>query len=147
MCYFLVQMLMKTCDSAKELEHYQRVRQTFEGPAKPKQLPNQYLPATAPAKQQLPVRPKYKSRTGTAIKYQPKAVAESKDKGKGKGKAPTKGTNSSDSYNSSSDDDDAYVTSNDFSSPSWGATEKATKIPRPVDGFRDAAEGDDDIYS
>jgi len=96
------------------LDHYQRVRHTFEGPSKgqepktpatvpsriPAPKPNSHLSPPAPTH-----RPKLKSRTSTA---KPEA------KGKGKGKATRWDSEDDDDDD---DDDDAYVTSNDFATP------------------------------
>ncbi|KAL8912987.1 MAG: hypothetical protein Q9171_002118 [Xanthocarpia ochracea] len=132
--------------SAKELEHYQRVRQSFEAPSQQPpaaQIPDT-LPYTSSTQQPMPTRPKFKNRTDTAIKsfkvpFDPLS--------KGKGKAPQ--TSHSDSYDDDDDDDDAYVTSNDFpyKSPERKGKQKATMIPKPVDNFRDPALYDDaEIY-
>ncbi|KAL8946096.1 MAG: hypothetical protein Q9222_007462 [Ikaeria aurantiellina] len=129
--------------SAKELEHYQRVRQSFEAPSKA-QSSTAVPPTSSPPTQvhhPTPTRPKYKTRTNTTIRSQPKAPLD--PKGKGKGKAPQKS-----SSESNDDDDDAYVTSNDFAykSPERKGKQKATMIPKPVDGFRDPAVGDEEMY-
>lgn len=119
--------------SAKELEHYQRVRHTFEGPNNPHKAPNltaasripapttnDHLQPPAPSK-----RPKPISRTGT--------IRQSDPKGKGKGKA-TQWDSDDD------DDDDAYVTSNDFA----GTPERKRS---GVNGFGDVGGNDDEeIY-
>lgn len=119
--------------SAKELEHYQRVRHAFEGPTSPQKalnlvaasrIPaptsNDHLQPPAPSK-----RPKPVSRTGTAKQADPK--------GKGKGKA-TQWDSDDD------DDDDAYVTSNDFA----GTPERKGS---GVYGFGDVGGNDDEeIY-
>ena len=83
--------------SAKELEHYQRVRKTFEAPDQ-KAPPNFPIPP-AQHNEQHSFRPKFKTRTST------------KDSGKGKGKAIQ--WNSEDDE----DEDEAYVTSNDYTTP------------------------------
>ncbi|KAL9045697.1 MAG: hypothetical protein Q9214_001304 [Letrouitia sp. 1 TL-2023] len=111
--------------SAAELEHYQRVRHTFEAPSKPpsSSSPNFCSPASN-AQRHFPTRPKYNSRTNTAIK--PKAAT--KNKGKGKAKAIQ--------LDSDSDDhDDAYMTSSDFETPQRGAQ---------LNGFSDPAVNDDE---
>ena len=98
--------------SAKELEHYQRVRHTFEGPSTNQ---NNYL-ANISLSSRLPapdpdgllhppvpsIRPKLKGRGSTTKPV--KATIE--PKGKGKGKATQ--------WDSDDEEDDAYVTSNDF---------------------------------
>lgn len=100
-------------NSAKELEHYQRVRHTFEGPSANQKnssanaLLSPRLAAPDPDGHLNPpvpgIRPKMKSRASTTKPV--KANAESK--GKGKGKATQWDSDDE-------DDDDAYVTSNDF---------------------------------
>ncbi|KAL9579406.1 MAG: hypothetical protein Q9212_005128 [Teloschistes hypoglaucus] len=126
--------------SAKELEHYQRVRQSFEAPSKPPSItpvPN------VPPQRSMPTRPKPNRRTNTAIKAQPIASVENVN-GKGKGKAIQISDSDDD------DDDDAYVTSNDFAekTPEKGkGKQRATMIPKPVYGFGDGVvDGDDDVY-
>ena len=128
-------------NSAKELEHYQRVRDTFEGPAthRNKESTNTslsprlqaeagaYLHPPAPTS-----RPKLKSRTST---MKP-ATSSAEPKSKGKMKATE--WNSGDDED---DDDDAYVTSNDsINSPERGR--------KGVNGaFGDVGADDDgDIY-
>ena len=108
--------MMLTClpnFSAKELEHYQRVRATFEGPSKPKSAIAPPGPTALPTRIPAPSldvnhlrppapisRPKTKGRPNTAKKDDPK----------GKGKAPKWDSDDDDD----DDDEDAYVTSNDF---------------------------------
>ena len=100
--------------SAKELEHYQRVRHTFESPSKTQKdkasLPppnnslsqdDQHGHSPVPAK-----RPGMKARSSTI-----KPKSNNEPQGKGKGKA-TQWTSEDD--DDDDDDDDAYVTSNDF---------------------------------
>lgn len=106
MCVVL-HMLTLIYHSAKELEHYQRVRQTFEGPPKDQDPKG---PATAPSRIPAP-----KSHTSPALTNRPKlktrtSTAKPEAKGKGKGKA-TQWDSDDD------DDDDAYVTSNDSATP------------------------------
>ncbi|KAL8883394.1 MAG: hypothetical protein Q9192_007194 [Flavoplaca navasiana] len=133
--------------SAKELEHYQRVRQSFEAPSQ--QPPSASIPRTLPStsriQQPIPTRPKFKNRSDTAIR----STKEPPDpSGKGKGKAPR--ISYSDSDNDDEDDDDAYVTSNDspYKSPERKGKQRATMIPKPIDNFRDPAVDDEaDIYS
>ena len=99
-------------NSAKELEHYHRVRLTFEGPSTNQNNssanvllaskvaapdPDAHLHPPVPS-----IRPKMKSRASTT-----KPVKSNVEpKGKGKGKATQ--------WDSDDEDDDAYVTSNDF---------------------------------
>ncbi|KAI4175275.1 MAG: hypothetical protein LQ343_001811 [Gyalolechia ehrenbergii] len=133
--------------SAQELEHYQRVRRSFEIPSKP--------PPSTP----LPTRPQPSRRTDTAIRTQPQTFA-SESKGKGKGKAPVSqsASPSEEEEEDNDDDDEAYVTSNDslHASPERGVRhltsndslhasperdmqgkgkQKATMIPRPRVGY------------
>ncbi|KAI4124186.1 MAG: hypothetical protein LQ338_004934 [Usnochroma carphineum] len=128
--------------SAKELDHYQRVRQSFETPSKPPPPTTSLLPS-AP----MPTRPKPTKRTNTVIRSQP---VDSKGKGKGKARQEII-TNDVDS-DSNDDDDDAYVTSNDsiHHSPEpklrMKGKGKATMIPRPVDGFGDPSADDKEMY-
>ena len=97
--------------SAKELEHYKRVRNTFEGPSKDEAskagpLASNRVPVHAVDGHLEPpvlnTRPKMKTRTSTA---KPKVSLD--HKGRGKGKAAQW-------HSDDDDDDDAYVTSNDF---------------------------------
>ena len=98
--------------SAKELEHYQRVRYTFEGPSNNQNNssanlslstrlaapnPNGHLHPPVPI-----VRPKLKGRASTMEPVKPTVGP----KGKGKGKATQ--------WDSDDEEDDAYVTSDDF---------------------------------
>ncbi|CAD6571071.1 MAG: peroxisomal assembly protein [Alectoria sarmentosa] len=119
--------------SAKELEHYQRVRHAFEGPTNAQKAPNITAASRIPAPitneyLQPPAsgnRPKPVSRIGTAKQADPK--------GKGKGKA-TQWDSDDD------DDDDAYVTSNDFA----GTPDRKRN---GVNGFGDVGGNDDEeIY-
>lgn len=99
-------------NSAKELEHYQRVRRTFEGPSinqnnsSANVLLGSKVAASDPDGHLQPpvpsIRPKMKSRASTTKPVKPNA----EPKGKGKGKATQ--------WDSDDEDDDAYVTSNDF---------------------------------
>ena len=116
--------------SAKELEHYQRVRRTFEGPKVPV-TGHSRIPAPksdAHASQAAPVHQlKHK---GRSINAKPTIKAN------GKGKATH--------WDSDEDDDDAYVTSNDYTTPERrdGATNGT------VNGsFGDVGGNDDeDVY-
>lgn len=123
--------------SAKELEHYHRVRQTFEGPSKtqssntplppatqvPPHATNSHLEPPVPTK-----RPTMKGRSSTSI---PKAISPPKSKGKGKA---TNWDSDDD------DDDDAYVTSNDF-------VETPERRKSGMNGsFGEGADNDEDLY-
>lgn len=125
---------------AKELEHYQRVRHTFEGPSKIKTTSLQSTPA--PTRIPAPsidghlhppmptTRPKPKSKNSTA-------KLKEQTKGKGKGKASQ--WNSDD--DEEDDDDDAYVTSNDF----MGTPER--KKSETNGSFGDTgADDDEELY-
>lgn len=144
--------------SAKELEHYRHVRQTFEGVSNPlKDRPTEKalspptrLPIPVTATPPLPTRPKYKSRSSTA---RPKTPVH----GKGKGKAfqwdsssndEDDGGQDRDGDDDDDDDDEAYTTSNDFGpTPEREVNGSHRGKGVRVDGFGDAAEGDDeDIY-
>lgn len=133
-------MLTLLPHSAKELDHYNRVRQTFEGPSQRSKTKSEAIDAPskilAPAidghlhPPVLATHPKpNKSRSSTDTK-------QSEPKGKGKGKATQ--WNSDDD-----DDDDAYVTSNDFA-----GTPERNGSGRGVNGFGDVGGNDDqEIYS
>ena len=97
--------------SAKELEHYQRVRHTFEGPSTNQNNGSANvslsprLAAPDPDSLHPPmssVKPRLKGRASTAKPVKPTV----EPKGKGKGKATQ--------WDSDDEEDDAYVTSNDF---------------------------------
>ncbi|KAI4270197.1 MAG: hypothetical protein LQ337_006827 [Flavoplaca oasis] len=135
--------------SAKELEHYQRVRQSFEAPSQQPSSASipRNLPFTTRIQQPMPTRPKFKNRSDTAIRSTKDPTDPS---GKGKGKAPRISRSCSDNDDDDDDDDDAYVTSNDspYKSPERKGKQRATMIPKPIDGFRDPAVDDEaDIYS
>ena len=110
---FIMLTQLSLPNSAKEVEHYQRVRASFEGPAKPQAIAAPQ-PASLPARTNLalsPGTPHLQPPSPDSHKH-PKFVRSNtakKDnlKGKGKGKA-TKWDSDTDD-----DDDDAYVTSND----------------------------------
>ncbi|KAL8972678.1 MAG: hypothetical protein Q9197_002668 [Variospora fuerteventurae] len=131
--------------SVKELQHYQRIRDSFETPSKPP-APATPLKPTSPL---MPTRPKPTKRTNTAIRSQPVDT-----NGKGKGKAPQaiySHKRSSDSSND--DDDDVYVTSNDSihnspeRKPKPKGKGKATMIPKPVDGYKEASvDEEEEMY-
>ncbi|KAL8768579.1 MAG: hypothetical protein Q9209_005264 [Squamulea sp. 1 TL-2023] len=129
--------------SAKEFEHYQRVRHSFEAPSKNIQSAEapKIQPSTTFHHQPIPLRPGFKYRTDTAMKSR---KTPTDPPGKGKGKAPQ-------IYHSDSDDDDddAYVTSNDspYRTPDRKGKQRATMIPKPIDGFRDPAMDDDEMYT
>lgn len=117
------------------MEHYQRVRRTFEGPSKDQtskfRLPTPTrIPAPAidgHVERPVPTtRPPMKSRSSTV-----KPTVSSASKGKGKAK-PTQWDSDDD------DDDDAYVTSNDTPVQKEGGVNHA---------FGDVAMDDDEeIY-
>ena len=120
--------------SAKELEHYHRVRQTFEGPSKAPPISNHGPSLAVHGHLETPVlskRPQMKSRTSTA---KPKASPE--PKGKGKGKA----TNWNSDDDDDDDDDDAYVTSNDF------ASTPKRRASNTNGSFGEAGDDDDELY-
>ena len=128
-------------NSAKELEHYQRVRAAFEGPTKTKTsaAPNPLsLPASSPGKEKFSAS--HLHPPAPASRRQPKPVRTNtarKDdpKGKGKGKV-TKWE--SDDDDDDDDDDDAYVTSND----TMGTPER-----RPNGLFNNGtADDDEEMY-
>ncbi|KAL9027699.1 MAG: hypothetical protein Q9196_003814 [Gyalolechia fulgens] len=115
--------------SAQELEHYQRVRQSFETPPNP-----------PPPPMLLPTRPQPSRRTDTAIRS-PGPDAEGK--GKGKGKAPVRQSSPSseedgnnDEYDDD-DDEDAYMTSNDslHASPDRGPRHPTSNDYSPHTSF------------
>ncbi|MCJ1434668.1 peroxisomal assembly protein [Xylographa pallens] len=130
--------------SAKELEHYQRVRRTFEGPersnsSRTQSTRNKLL--LTPSKNGISgdsSRPHFKSRTSSKTK--------DSGKSKGKGKAPQ--------WASEDDDEEAYVTSNDYGTPAHynsanGSIKgKGVMRDRNVQNvFQDAAQGDEeDLY-
>ncbi|MCJ1352306.1 MAG: peroxisomal assembly protein [Icmadophila ericetorum] len=117
--------------SAKELEHYQRIRRQFEGPAT---ISSTSAPAPAPApptaspnptnptlringisgNTTLPTRPHPKSRSNTTIKTSATTPETTGKGGKGKAPVPPGWTSSPDEESESDDSDEAYVTSNDF---------------------------------
>ncbi|KAI4123724.1 MAG: hypothetical protein LQ347_006042 [Umbilicaria vellea] len=98
--------------SAKELDHYQHVRATFEGP-KTQSTARNPASSTPPASA-TPLPPQVRRATGTdhLARATAKSRTSTKPKGKGKGKATQWDTDDDD------DDDDAYITSNDYGSPS-----------------------------
>ena len=138
-CVRFRKLIYHSSYSAKELDHYHRVRQQFEGPAKPQTIPSRVPhvsripgPTTTPdghlEPPKLATRPKIKDRSST---IKPKAKQE--PKGKGKGKA-TQWDSDED------DDDDAYVTSNDFA-------DTPERRHSSANGFGDAAGDDEkDLY-
>ena len=110
--------------SAKELEHYQRVRRQFEGPSKSKKVKDvaalDAIRKSAPTDIEglrpsslLPKRPKPPTRNSTSI-HRSRKDSKSNVKGKGKGRAAKW---NSDDNDDDDDDDEAYVTSNDFTTP------------------------------
>ena len=96
--------------SVKELEHYQRVRQNFEGASKPRRPDGAPAIAVVPTaideRLRPPTRRKASKRAENAVQMNGSADG---GKGKGKGKAIV--------FDSDDDDDDVYVTSNDYSTP------------------------------
>ncbi|KAL8742552.1 MAG: hypothetical protein Q9190_004976 [Brigantiaea leucoxantha] len=118
--------------SAKELEHYQRVRHTFEAPAKPPSASTENIvPPVRSVQQSVPLRPKYSSRSSTTVKHTATSRQDMKGKGKGKGKAVQRDSDS----DNDDEDEDAYVTSNDFESPPFSAQ---------TNGFSDPATNDEE---
>lgn len=104
--------------SAKELEHYARVRATFEGAeqkiGKPRISSQLLLPG--PTRGPMPTRSKDKRSIVGGAKASDAPVQESKGKGK------SRHDDSSDE-----DDDDAYITSNDFqATPERGSRSRST---------------------
>ncbi|KAI4194882.1 MAG: hypothetical protein LQ348_002547 [Seirophora lacunosa] len=128
--------------SVKELQHYQRVRDSFE-------TPSDKLPPPTTPPDPIPTRPRATKRTNTAIRSQP---IDTNGKGKGKARSNDAGSDSS--------TDDVYVTSNDSvhtspqphrpKAPQGKGKGKATMIPRPVvedGGFKDVAvEEEEEMY-
>lgn len=98
-----------TC-SAKELDHYQHVRATFEGPNTHSTIRNPVL--SPPSVSVAPVEPQRLGARGIEPLARPTAKPRisNKFRGKGKGKATR--------WDSDDDDDDAYITSNDYGTPS-----------------------------
>ena len=146
--YFRQRSILTAC-SAKELEHYQRVRKTFEGPTPGEKntrvisSPLDDLRETRlnSTERSLPSRPKFMTRPSN----------KAKDKEKGKGKATRWDSENDDEDD---DEDDAYVTSNDYGTPSRDqATNgslrgKGKQVIRNYQsddtGFRDVSKDDDD---
>ncbi|MDI1491244.1 MAG: peroxisomal assembly protein [Ramalina farinacea] len=123
--------------SAKELEHYQRVRRDFEGPPRSQSGVGTSAPASnQPYGYSIPPgkKPKAPQRSSTMV-HRP----SEESKGKGKGKATT--------WDSDEDDDDeAYVTSNDYATPE--RRKSSVLNGGGVNGFRDVGEDDDgELYS
>ncbi|MCJ1246213.1 peroxisomal assembly protein [Trapelia coarctata] len=138
--FYAAQRELNGSVSAKELEHYQRVRRTFEGPERIQSSREAPRSTTMPrivapeSIQQQDSRPKFKTRTMT----------KPKDSGKGKGKA-TQWASDDD------EDDEAYVTSNDYGTPAryrnGTGNGKGKEVVRdgPLhDGFQDTAQDDDE---
>ena len=126
--------------SSKELEHYQRVRETFERTGQEKKgnsaTSNATRPHGLPTTGQLPPsRPKFQTRTSS----------KAKGKSKGKGKATSWNTDDDDD----GDGDDAYVTSNDFGTPARnGSFVDGNPGGAVYNGFQDPSNDDDDeLYS
>ncbi|MCJ1279170.1 peroxisomal assembly protein [Puttea exsequens] len=136
-----------TAHSAKELEHYQRVRHTFEGSStaasssQPK--PHSNPPTTHLQLPQPALRPKPKSHASNTGK----ASAKRKGKGKGTGKGKATRWDSDDDDDDDDADDDAYVTSSDY----LGTLERRGSVHGngngTADGFGDVGGDDDaDVY-
>lgn len=135
--------------SAKELEHYQHVRRSFEGVDALKTASPQYHGAT-PTRIPAPVGtlapsilnqvPKPKSSSRPA-----KPKSKAKGTGKGKGKATvwdsTDDTEDGDE-DKYEDEDDAYLTSHDFEDEPIQAKHGVNGTQ--VVGFMDGADQDDD---
>lgn len=138
-------LLMLISPSAKELEHYQRVRRTFEGPERNKS--SRELPSSTP----IPriVAPEPTQQQNSRPKLKARAMTQPKESSKGKGKATQWASDDED------DDDEAYVTSNDYGTPAryrnGTGNNKGKEVVRdgPLhDGFRDTAQDDDEnLYS
>ena len=123
--------------SAKELEHYARVRAAFEGPEtlmqKAGKPPN--LPAPEMRRGPLPTRPK--NHMNTTLNGKARAVKGPNVAPNGKGK--TAGWDSSEEED---DDDEAYITSNDFQ-----ATPERGSKSSGVAGFRGGnLEDEEEMY-
>ena len=118
--------------SAKELEHYQRVRRDFEGPPRSQSVTGTSAPASnQPNGYLIPPgkKPKAPQRSSTMV-HRP----SEDNKGKGKGKATT--------WDSDEDDDDeAYVTSNDYATPE--RRKSSVMNGSGANAFRDVGEDDD----
>ena len=88
--------------SAKELEHYARVRAAFEGPEVQKQISASPFPELTKVPMPTKTKDKNSIPSGKA-----KAVFRPRKEANGKGKSSTWDS-------SEEDDDEAYITSNDF---------------------------------
>ena len=131
-----------TICSAKELEHYQKVRETFEGPSSSgsdtaRALVSQFNPQHPEmngAGQRIPPKPKPITRHGT------------KATDKGKGKAVAKQWNSGDDEEDDDDDDDeAYFTSNNYGTPARYASSNGSAKGKGKAVARDYRSGDDGL--
>ncbi|MCJ1280952.1 peroxisomal assembly protein [Xylographa opegraphella] len=132
--------------SAKELEHYKRVRRTFEGPersdnSRAQSTRHNMLLTPAPDGISDDIsRPQFKARTSSKTK--------DNNKGKGKGKAPQWASEDND------EEEEVYVTSNDYGTPARYKSANGSTKGKAVakDGivenrFRDATQSDEeDLY-
>ena len=117
--------------SAKELEHYARVRAAFEGPEKAGKP--MYSPTTEAIRGPMPTRPKNKS---TTLNGKARAVSN------GRNVAPNGKGKTSHWDSSEEDDDEAYITSNDFQA----TPERDSKSSNAV-GFRAGnIKDEEDMY-
>ena len=103
--------------SAKELEHYQHVRRTFEGfDTSKNSVSSNYdiAPTRIPAPVGASVQSVYNQGAKLKLKYRA-ATSKSKAKGTGKGKATAWDSNDdTENKDDDEDEDDAYLTSQDF---------------------------------
>lgn len=123
-------------DSAKELEHYERVRKTFDSSGESHKDTTQSS-ANPPVTQEntLPSRPKSKDRTAS--------------KGKGKGKAPARDWADFEADDEPGDDEDESAgtnraTSNGHKSLNGWAKGKAVSRNLGSSGFGDPSENDEE---
>ncbi|KAL9121464.1 MAG: hypothetical protein Q9187_001976 [Circinaria calcarea] len=127
--------------SAKELEHYQRVRKAFEGPT----LNSSSTGGNLPPQLDLPY-PKVNG-TGQAVysRSKPKPRYNTKAINKGKGTAIATNWSSEHDYEDGEDDDDdeAYVTSNDYGTPARYASSNVSAKGKGKSIARDYQSGDD----
>lgn len=130
----------KVLSSIKELEHYQRVREAFESSTalEGSDKERAVVVGTPPAIEDR-VLPTFKTKLKTHLDP------------KGKGKAIRHSTDAM--TDDDADDDDAYITSNDYSTPQryrtanggkWGGTDNGKGKEVARDGFE--SEEDEDLY-